>query len=52
MRNQLILFVVSASIATPAFAGSPVPGPEAGVGLAAMLLAGAGYVFLRRRAKR
>lgn len=52
MHAKLFLFVASASIATPAFAGFPVPAEEAGMGLAAMLIIGSGYAYLRRRAKR
>ena len=52
MRSKLFLFVASAVVAAPAFAGSAVPGPEVGVGIAAMLIIGSGYAYLRRRSKR
>ena len=43
---------LTAFAASPAFAGVPVPGPEAGIGLASMALAGVGYVWLRKRVGR
>lgn len=44
--------LLSAFVATPAYAGAPVPTPEAGAGLAAMALMGAGYYYLKRRTGR
>lgn len=42
-----------AVVATPAFAGfAPAPGPEAGVGLAAMGMIAIAYGAMRRRMKR
>ena len=40
------------SAASPALAGLPAPGPEAGIGLAAMSLVGTGYYFLKQRLNR
>lgn len=41
------------TIPTAAFAGvPPTPGPEAGVGAAAMAAVAAGYLFLKRRRSR
>ena len=39
-------------IPTAAWASPPVPGPEAGIGLAAMVLIGAGYVAIKKRIDR
>ena len=45
--------MVAASMATPAFAGTPVvPAPVAGIGIGAVLLLGLGYRALRRRIDR
>ena len=52
MKLNLVLFASLAALATPAFAGVPVPSPEIGAGLAAMALIGAGYAYLRRRSAR
>lgn len=49
MTSKLFLSAVLAAFSTPALAGVVVPGPEAGAGLAAMAMVGAGYIFLRRR---
>ena len=49
MKLKIALTASLASMATPAFAGLTVPSPEIGAGLAAMVLVGAGYAFLRRR---
>lgn len=51
MKLKLALFASITAFASPAIAGAPVPSPEIGAGLAAMALIGAGYAFLRRRAK-
>ena len=50
-RMRKITFVViGATIASPAFAGDiPIPGPEEGIGIAALAALGAGYVFLKKR---
>ena len=52
MTLKLALFAGLAAVATPAFAGTVVPSPEIGAGLAAMALIGAGYAYLRRRSAR
>lgn len=52
MKLNLALFAGLAALATPAFAGAPVPAPEIGAGLAAMTLIGLGYAYLRRRSSR
>lgn len=52
MRLKTALFAAFATMATPAFAGSAVPSPEIGAGIAAMALIGAGYAYLRRRSAR
>ena len=52
MKLKLALTAALAALATPAFAGSTVPAPEIGAGIAAMALVGAGYAFLRRRSAR
>ena len=52
MKLKMVLFAGVAAMASPAFAGSPVPSPEIGAGLAAMAVIGAGYAYLRRRAAR
>ncbi len=53
VKDQLpkISFVlIGAAIASPAYAGViPVPGPEEGMGFAALAALGAGYVFLKKR---
>ena len=52
MKLKLALFASIAAVSAPAFAGVvPVPSPEIGAGIAAMAVIGAGYAFLRRRAK-
>ena len=54
-RRLLDLAAVAAlaAVATPALAGLPVaPGPEAGVGLAAMGALAIAYGVMRRRMKR
>ena len=52
MKLRLALTAGLAAMATPAFAGATVPSPEIGAGLAAMVLIGAGYAYLRRRSSR
>lgn len=52
MKLNLALFACFAAVATPAFAGAPVPSPEIGAGIAAMTLIGVGYAYLRRRSSR
>ena len=52
MKLKMTLFASLAAIATPAFAGTVVPSPEIGAGLAAMTLIGVGYAYLRRRSAR
>lgn len=52
MKAKLFLAATLAVLSTPALAGVIVPGPEAGVGAAAMVIVGAGYAFLRRRRSR
>ena len=51
MKLKLALFASIAALSGPALAGAPAPSPEIGAGIAAMALIGAGYAFLRRRAK-
>jgi hypothetical protein len=51
MKLKLALFGSIAALGSPALAGFPAPSPEIGAGIAAMALIGAGYAFLRRRAK-
>ena len=51
MKLKLALFASIAAVSAPAFAGLPAPSPEIGAGIAAMAVIGAGYAFLRRRAK-
>ncbi len=52
MKLKLALFASLSALAAPAFAGTVVPSPEIGAGLAAMAVIGAGYAFLRRRSAR
>lgn len=52
MKLKIVLITSLAAMATPAFAGTVVPSPEIGAGLAAMAVIGAGYAFLRRRSTR
>ncbi len=52
MKLKFALFASLAALATPALAGLPVPSPEIGAGLAAMVAVGAVYAFLRRRSAR
>ena len=52
MKLKLALFASVAAMATPAMAGTTVPSPEIGAGLAAMALVGVGYAYLRRRSAR
>lgn len=52
MKLKTALFASLAAMATPAFAGSVVPSPEIGAGLAAMTVIGVGYAYLRRRSAR
>lgn len=50
---DLAALAALAAVASPAFAGEPVaPGPEAGVGLAAMGAIAIAYAAMRRRMKR
>ncbi|MFN3468492.1 MAG: hypothetical protein ACK4Z7_02220 [Novosphingobium sp.] len=53
--NRIAFFAVAVAVpAAPALAGLPigVPGPEAGVGLGALAALGAGYAWMRKRARR
>jgi hypothetical protein len=56
MRNIALfsaaLVVGICSGASPALAGIVAPGPEAGVGLAAMSVVGTGYFYLKQRLNR
>ena len=47
-RYRVFATAFATVLASPAWAGSVTPGPEAGIGLGAMALVGAGYVALRR----
>ena len=44
--------IVVSALATPAFAGVPVPGPVLGAGLPALVVIGAGYWLIRKRRQR
>lgn len=55
MRARLLFLATAITLpAAPAFAGVAVstPGPEAGAGLAALALLGAGYTWMRARSRR
>ena len=47
--EKLAFGVLLAATASPAFAGTVVPAPVAGVGIGAVLLIGIGYRALKRR---
>ena len=44
--------IVAMALATPAFAGFPVPGPVLGAGIPALVAIGAGYWLIRKRRQR
>ena len=55
--RQLAIFATATTagifaLTGPAFAGVAVPAPEAGIGLGAIALIGAGYLYLKRRVTR
>jgi hypothetical protein len=51
-RIELGVFGIAlAAVASPAFAGNPVPAPIAGIGVGAVLLVGFGYHALKARIK-
>lgn len=54
MRTSRLLITALSFVAfaTPVYAGVPVPGPEAGMGLGAMAIVGAGYLYLKKRLNR
>lgn len=52
MNPKIALLAALSLVPAPALAGTVVPGPEAGIGLTAMVLIGAGYTYLRRRSTR
>lgn len=54
MRDRLFIIAAAITIpAAPAFAGvAATPGPEAGIGLGALAALGAGYTWMRARARR
>jgi hypothetical protein len=47
--ETIVLSVALAGVASPAFAGTTVPAPVAGVGIGAVLLIGLGYRALKSR---
>jgi len=47
--EKIALGLVLLTAASPAFAGTPVPAPIAGVGIGAVVLVGMGYRALKRR---
>lgn len=52
VKDQLLkvsFVLIGAAIASPAYAGVAIPGPEEGMGIAALAALGAGYVFLKKR---
>ena len=51
MRVFWVIFV-AATAASPAFAGTPVPAPVAGVGIVAFVALGIGYRAIKRRIDR
>ena len=54
MRTKFAVVAGMLMLASPAWAGmvTPTPDPEAGIGIAAMSLLGAGMVWLKRRNRR
>ncbi len=48
MTLRILAAGTLAVMASPAWAGAAVPGPDAGVGLGAMALMGIGYAVLRK----
>ena len=44
--------IVTMALASPAFAGAPVPGPVLGAGIPALVAIGAGYWLIRKRRQR
>jgi len=52
MKLKIAFVLASVSIAAPAMAGTVVPAPEAGAGLASMALLSAAYLYLRKRTSR
>jgi len=51
--EKIVVGLAMVGMASPAFAAyDPVPAPIAGVGIGAVLLAGAGYRALKRRITR
>ena len=49
-RFVIVVGILNVALASPVFAGvTPTPGPEDGIGLTAMLLLGAGVVWLKRK---
>lgn len=54
MRTSSLFIVAlsSAAFSAPVYAGVAVPGPEAGMGLGAMAIVGAGYLYLKKRLNR
>lgn len=51
MKTKFAFIAAAITIAAPAQAGSLAPTPEAGAGLAALALLGAGYAWMRRRTR-
>ncbi|MCP5395616.1 MAG: hypothetical protein H6918_02590 [Sphingomonadaceae bacterium] len=51
MKTKLAFLLATGMIATPALAGSAAPTPEAGAGLVALALIGAGYGWMRKRSQ-
>lgn len=51
MTSRILFAAAIAAIAGPAHAGFAAPTPEAGAGLAALAMLGAGYAWLRKRAR-
>ena len=49
MKLKILFVLAAASVAAPAMAGTSVPSPEAGAGLASMALLAGGYLYLRKR---
>jgi hypothetical protein len=49
--EQLLFGAALLAMASPAFAGRPVPAPVAGIGIGAVVLIGMGYRALKARIK-
>lgn len=49
--EQLVFGAALLVMASPAFAGRPVPAPIAGIGIGAVVLIGMGYRALKARVK-